>query len=60
MNCIYTNMPGTKAPLALASSSRAFSVRVVGLTSGRMAPILALELRARGGRAGGLHLRARS
>lgn len=37
MNCIDTNMPGTSRAPGFASSSRAFKVRVVGLTSGRMA-----------------------
>jgi hypothetical protein len=34
---IVTNIPGTSRLPGLASSSRAFSVRVLGFTSGRMA-----------------------
>ena len=37
VNCIETNIPGTSWPRALASSTRAFNVRVAGLTSGTRA-----------------------
>ncbi len=44
LNVTLANMPGTRAPAGLASSTRTFSVRVAGLTSGRMAVTLPLKV----------------
>ena len=43
LNAIFTNMPGESAPPAFTNSTRAFNVRVLGLTSGRMACTLPLN-----------------
>ena len=44
MNCIFTNMPGTRRLPGLASSTRALSVRVAVLTSGTMAWAVPLKV----------------